>query len=123
MSIITDMCKKKNNYKEEQRKATLDLLMTKTNNKLSMPELKRIYDIVSSRIISENGSSACIKESVGIISTLKEDWLTKEEKENIVAGAYLCECATNGENATDIKYINPEELKYTKEAVLGTFFK
>ncbi len=106
-----------------QKEAAISVIMHSVNNKFTFQETERIYDIISSKAMSLSTDDARIREGMKIITELKEDWLTKEEKENFVAGVWLCECATDSMNNKGISYINSEELKYTRHAVLGSSFK
>lgn len=106
-----------------QKEAAISVIMHSVNNKFTFKETERIYDIISSKAMSLDTNDARIREGMKIITELKEDWLTKEEKENFVTGVWLCECATDSMNNKGISYINLEELKYTRLAVLGSSFK
>lgn len=124
MSVFDRFFKLSNKYTNEYQKMNaLNVLMTATHNKLTLNETEKIYNILSSKMTSISDQNTCIKESMEAITKLKADWLTREEKENFVAGVWLCECGTDSKNNKGISYINAEELKYTKQAILGTSFK
>lgn len=108
---------------EEQKKNALNILMDVTHNKLSLAETAKLYDVISTQAMSLNDNNARVKQGLNLLTELKSDWLTKEEKEDFVAGVWLCECGTDSSSNRGISYINPEELKYTKQAILGSIFK
>ncbi len=124
MSIFDRVFKLKNEeiYKMQKENA-INVLRSATHNKMNYKETERIYDILSSKAMTLNSTNERIKEAYSLIDSLKDDWLTKDEKKAFVAGVWLCECATDSKNNKGITYINPQELDYTKNAVLGTIFK
>ena len=63
-----------------------------------------------------------IKE-VEHLAELSQLNFSEQEKENFVAGVWLCECGRDSKNNSGITYINPVELQYTRKAILGTAFK
>lgn len=124
MSVFNRLFKLNDKYtKEYQKTNALNVLMDVTHNKLTLSETEKIYNLLSEKMLSINDNNLCIKESMELLTNLKSDWLTKEEKENFVAGVWLCECRTDAKSNKGISYINNEELKYTKQAILGTAFK
>lgn len=124
MSVFDRMFKLKNlSSSDQQKKNAINVLMNATHNKMTTAETERIYDIILTEAMSLDDNLARIKQGLSLMTYLKEDWLTKEEKENFVAGVWLCECCFDSNSNKGITYINPEELKYTKQAVLGNIFK
>ena len=125
MSIFDTFFKLNSTAKNEMQLKTnaINVIINSTHNKLSIAETERIYDILATNAMSLSTDSARIAEGMKILTEMKADWLTTEEKENFVAGVWLCECAKDSKNNSGITYINPTELQYTKQAILGTAFK
>ena len=124
MSVFDRLFKLNNeSAKDYQKINALKVLMDVTHNKLTLSEAEKIYDLLSSKTMTLGDNNLCVKESMKILTELKSNWLTKEEKENFIAGVWLCECTTDSKNNKGISYINAEELKYTKQAILGTAVK
>lgn len=95
--------------------------MEVTNGKMTSKETKRVFDILNQEIMQKVPEKAKISEAMSRLEEIKGDWLTREEKENFVAGVWMLE--TMNDNKKDKKYINSEQLKYVRQAVLGTEFK
>lgn len=108
---------------ELQKENAIYIITKAVNNKVTAKEAARIYDVISAKAMSLDTDEARIREGMNIITSMKADWFTKEEKENFVAGVWLCECGRDVVNRSGMSYINPEELQYTRKAVLGTAFK
>ena len=107
----------------KQKNNAMNIIQTATHNKLSLTEAEKIYETIATTAMTLPTDSAKIKEAMAILTKMKADWLTNEEKENFVAGVWLCECGKDSQNNSGLTYINPEELQYTRKAVLGTAFK
>ena len=125
MSIFNTFFKLNTNSKLEmqQRTRAMGVIQEATHNKLSLAEAERIYDTIATDAMSLSGNNAKIKAAMDILTKMKSNWLTSEEKENFVAGVWLCECGRDSKNNSGLTYINPVELQYTRKAVLGTAFK
>lgn len=119
MSIFEDIFKIKKTDETEEK---IDLLMKVTNNKMSLKETKRMYDIINTEVIKKSPKNMQIIDAMDLLDEIKGNWLSKEEKENFVAGLWMFNTldTTKKENK---KYINEEQLKYVKQAVLGNEFK
>ena len=119
MSIFEDIFKIKKTDETEEK---INLLMKVTNNKMSLKETKRMYDVLNSEVLQKSPKNMQIIDAMDLLDEIKGNWLSKEEKENFVAGLWMFNTldTTKKENK---KYINEEQLKYVKEAVLGTEFK
>ena len=125
MSVFDTLFKLNTNSKLEmqQRTNAMNIIQEATHNKLSIAEAERVYDAIATNAMSLSGTNAKIKAAMDILTEMKSNWLTTEEKENFVAGVWLCECGRDSKNNSGITYINPVELQYTRKAVLGTAFK
>ena len=125
MSVFDTFFKLNTNSKLEmqQRTNAMNIIQEATHNKLSIAEAERVYDAIATNAMSLSGTNAKIKAAMDILTEMKSNWLTTEEKENFVAGVWLCECGRDSKNNSGITYINPVELQYTRKAVLGTAFK
>ena len=125
MSVFDTFFKLNTNSKLEmqQRTHAMSIIQEATHNKLSFAEAERVYDAIATNAMSLSGTNAKIKAAMDILTEMKSNWLTTEEKENFVAGVWLCECGRDSKNNSGITYINPVELQYTRKAVLGTAFK
>ena len=125
MSVFDTFFKLNTTAKNEMQQKTkaMNVLINSTHNKLSIAEAERIYDIIASNAMSLPTDADRINEGMRILTEMKANWLTTEEKENFIAGDWLCECAKDSKNNSGMTYINSEELQYTKQAVLGTAFK
>ena len=125
MSVFDTFFKLNTTAKNEMQQKTkaMNVLINSTHNKLSIAEAERIYDIIASNAMSLPTDADRINEGMRILTEMKANWLTTEEKENFIAGVWLCECAKDSKNNSGMTYINPEELQYTKQAVLGTAFE
>ena len=99
MSVFDKFFKLNNKYANEYQKINaLNVLMSATHNKLTINETEKIYNILSSKMTSITDKNTCIKESMDILTQMKADWLSKEEKENFIAGVWLCECEKDSNN-------------------------
>ena len=125
MSVFDTFFKLNTNSKLEmqQRTRAMGVIQEAIHNKLSIAEAERVYDAVVTKAMSLPGNNAKIKAAMDLLTEMKADWLTNEEKENFVAGVWLCECGKDSKNNSGITYINPVELQYTRKAILGTAFK
>ena len=125
MSVFDTLFKLNTNSKLEmqQRTNAMNIIQEATHNKLSIAEAERVYDAIATNAMSLSGTNAKIKAAMDILTEMKSNWLTAEEKENFIAGVWLCECGRDSKNNSGITYINPVELQYTRKAVLGTAFK
>ena len=101
----------------------MNVIQVATHNKLSLSEAERVYDAVATKAMILPNDNARIKEAMSILTEMKANWLTNEEKENFIAGVWLCECGKDSQNNSGLTYINAEELQYTRKAVLGAAFK
>ena len=107
----------------QQRNRAMSVIQAATHNKLSITEAERIYDVIATKAMLLPTNEAKIKEAMSILSEMKSNWLTTDEKENFVAGVWLCECGKDSQNNSGLTYIKAEELDYTRKAVLGMAFK
>lgn len=108
--------------KTDENEEKMNLLMEVTNGKMTLKETKRVYDILNTEIMQKTPKNMQIIESMDLLDEIKGNWLTKEEKENFVAGMWMFD-TMNSKNDSTKKYMNSEQLKYVKEAILGTEFK
>lgn len=106
----------------QQKLNAINIIMNSVHNKLSIVETEKIYTRLTNEAMSLPTDAARVSKGMQILTELKADWLTTDEKQNFVAGVWLCECGKDSKNNSGITYINPEELKYTKQAVLGSAF-
>lgn len=125
MSVFDTFFKLNTTTKTEMQQKTnaINVIINATHNKLSIAETERLYDTIALNAMTLSSNNEKIKEGMRILTEMKANWLTTEEKENFVAGVWLCECAKDSKNNSGITYINPEELQYTRKAILGTAFK
>lgn len=125
MSVFDTFFKLNTTAKTEMQQKTnaMNVIIDSVHNKLTIAEAERIYDIIAANAMTLSTDTARINEGMKILTEMKANWLTTEEKENFVAGVWLCECARDSKNNSGITYINPEELQYTRQAVLGMAFK
>lgn len=107
----------------DYKSKALDVIRSATHNKLSIGETERIYNILSSYAMKLYTNEERVNAGMKLLTDLKADWLTTDEKEAFVSGVILCECITDSKNNKGITYINQDELNYTKNAVLGSAFK
>ena len=96
--------------------------MEVTHNKLSTAEVEKIYHFMDSKIMKAMPRNVQIVEAMQLLNNTKGDWLTRDEKESFVAGVWMFDTldTTKPKNQA---YINSEQLKYVKQAVLGEQFK
>ncbi len=119
MSVFEKFFKLNDSKINEQK---MNLLMEVTNNKMSLKEVEKIYKAIDEQVMKKMPKNVQVIEAMDMLKELKGNWLTEEEKENFVAGAWMFETldTTNPKNCS---YINSEQLKYVKQAVLGTQFQ
>ena len=119
MSVFEKFFKLNDSKINEQK---MNLLMEVTNNKMSLKEVEKIYKAIDEQVMKKMPKNVQVIEAMDMLKELKGNWLTEEEKENFVAGAWMFETldTTSPKNCS---YINPEQLKYVKQAVLGTQFQ
>ena len=117
MSIFENVFKLKKTDENEEK---MNLLMEVTNGKMTLKETKRVYDILNSEVMQKMPKNMQIIECMDLLEEIKGNWLTKEEKENFVAGLWMFDTM---DEASKKKYMNSEQLKYVKQAVLGKEFK
>mgnify|MGYP004673321711 CR=1 FL=1 len=115
MSVFEKFFKLNDSKINEQK---MNLLMEVTNNKMSL----KVYKAIDEQVMKKMPKNVQVIEAMDMLKELKGNWLTEEEKENFVAGAWMFETldTTNPKNCS---YINSEQLKYVKQAVLGTQFQ
>lgn len=119
MSVFEKIFKLNDSKINEQK---MNLLMEVTNNKMSLKEVEKVYKAIDEQVMKKMPKNVQVIEAMDMLKELKGNWLTEEEKENFVAGAWMFETldTTNPKNCS---YINSEQLKYVKQAVLGTQFQ
>lgn len=119
MSVFEKFFKLNDSKINEQK---MNLLMEVTNNKMSLKEVEKVYKAIDEQVMKKMPKNVQVIEAMDMLKELKGNWLTEEEKENFVAGAWMFETldTTNPKNCS---YINSEQLKYVKQAVLGTQFQ
>lgn len=119
MSVFEKFFKLNDSKINEQK---MNLLMEVTNNKMSLKEVEKIYKAIDEQVMKKMPKNVQVIEAMDMLKELKGNWLTEEEKENFVAGAWMFETldTTNPKNCS---YLNSEQLKYVKQAVLGTQFQ
>ena len=119
MSVFEKFFKLNDSKINEQK---MNLLMEVTNNKMSLKEVEKVYKAIDEQVMKKMPKNVQVIEAMDMLKELKGSWLTEEEKENFVAGAWMFETldTTNPKNCS---YINSEQLKYVKQAVLGTQFQ
>lgn len=119
MSVFEKFFKLNDSKINEQK---MNLLMEVTNNKMSLKEVEKVYRAIDEQVMKKMPKNVQVIEAMDMLKELKGNWLTEEEKENFVAGAWMFETldTTNPKNCS---YLNSEQLKYVKQAVLGTQFQ
>ncbi len=119
MSVFEKFFKLNDSKINEQK---MNLLMEVTNNKMSLKEVEKVYKAIDEQVMKKMPKNVQVIEAMDMLKELKGNWLTEEEKENFVAGAWMFETldTTNPKNCS---YINSKQLKYVKQAVLGTQFQ
>ena len=112
MSVFDTFFKLKTNSKIEmqQRTNAMNVIQKATHNKLSIVEAERVYDAIATNAMSLSDDNARIRTAMNILTEMKSNWLTTEEKENFIAGVWLCECGRDSRNNSGVTYINSEEL-------------
>lgn len=119
MSVFESLFKLNN---EKINAEKMNLLMEVTNNKMSLKEVERVYKILDEQVIKKMPRNVQVIEAMDLIREIKGEWLTDEEKENFVAGVWMFDTLDTTKKK-NLAYINPEQLKYVKQAVLGSEFK
>lgn len=119
MSVFEKFFKLSDSKIEEQK---MNLLREVTNDKMSLKEVEKIYKAIDQQVIKKMPKNVQVIEAMDMLKELKGDWLTEEEKENFVAGAWMFDTLDTS-NSKNCSYINSEQLKYVKQAVLGTQFQ
>lgn len=119
MSVFEKFFKLNDSKINEQK---MNLLMEVTNNKMSLKEVEKVYKAIDEQVMKKMPKNVQVIEAMDMLKELKGNWLTEEEKENFVAGAWMFE-TLDTTNPKNYSYINPEQLKYVKQAVLGTQFQ
>lgn len=119
MSVFEKFFKLSDSKIEEQK---MNLLREVTNDKMSLKEVEKIYKAIDQQVIKKMPKNVQVIEAMDMLKELKGDWLTEEEKENFVAGAWMFDTLDTS-NPKNCSYINSEQLKYVKQAVLGTQFQ
>ena len=121
MSVFEKFFKLSNTRIEDEHQKKMNLLMQVTNSKMTEKEVERVYKTLDEEIIKKMPRNVQIIEAMEMIQKMKGDWLTEEEKENFVAGVWMFDTLKSEEKNKN--YINSEQLKYVKQAVLGNQFK
>lgn len=119
MSIFEDIFKLKKSDENEEK---MNLLMQVTNSKMSLKETKKVYETLNTEIMQKSPKNMQIIDCMDLLDDIKGNWLTKEEKESFVAGVWMFNTLDTSKRVNK-KYINQEQLKYVKQAVLGNEFK
>ena len=119
MSVFEKFFKLNDSKINEQK---MNLLMEVTNNKMSLKEVEKVYKAIDEQVMKKMPKNVQVIEAMDMLKELKGNWLTEEEKENFVAGAWMFE-TLDTTNPKKCSYINSEQLKYVKQAVLGTQFQ
>ncbi len=99
----------------------MDLLMQVTNNKMTVGEVTRVYQILNDQV-KKMPKNVQVIEAMDLLKEIKGNWLTDEEKENFVTGVLMFD-TLDTTNKKNLAYLNTEQLKYVKQAVLGSQFK
>ena len=99
-----------------------NLLMKVTNNKISSSEISKIYESMQHEIIEKAPKESQISEAMKMLNSVKGSYLSTEEKENFIAGVWMFNSMKEEGVSNRSRYINTEQLKYVKQAVLGTQF-
>ena len=119
MSIFKDVFKLKKTDENEEK---MNLLMQVTNGKMSLKETKKVYETLNTQIMQKSPKNMQIIDCMDLLDEIKGNWLTKDEKESFVAGLWMFNTLDTSIKSNK-KYINEEQLKYVKQAVLGNEFK
>lgn len=119
MSVFESIFKLSNDKINAEK---MNLLVQVTNNKMSLKEVERVYKILDEQVMKKMPKNVQIIEAMDLLKEIKGEWLTNEEKENFVAGVWMFDTLDTTKKK-NLAYINPEQLKYVKQAVLGTEFK
>lgn len=121
MSVFENFFKlSKESINENEKK--MQLLNQVTNNKMSLKEVERVYNIINNEVMKKLPRNVQIIEAMDLLKEIKGEWLTNEEKENFVAGVWMFDTLDTTKKINS-NYLNTEQLKYVKQAVLGTQFK
>ena len=100
----------------------INLLMQVTHHKLSTAEVQKLYQTLDTEVIKKMPRNVQIIEAMDLLTKMKGEWLTKDEKESFVAGVWMFDTLDTTQ-AKNQAYLNEEQLKYVKQAVLGEQFK
>ena len=77
---------------------------------------------MDSKIIKAMPRNVQIIEAMQLLDNTKGEWLTKDEKESFVAGVWMFDTLDTTQKK-NLNYLNLEQLKYVKQAVLGDQFR
>ena len=88
MSVFEKFFKLNDSKINEQK---MNLLMEVTNNKMSLKEVEKIYKAIDEQVMKKMPKNVQVIEAMDMLKELKGNWLTEEEKENLVAGAWMFE--------------------------------
>ena len=121
MSVFENFFKLSNESIDENDKK-MQLLNQVTNGKMSLKEVERVYNLIDEKVMKKCPRNEQIIEAMDLLKEIKGEWLTDEEKENFVAGVWMFD-TLDTKQKTNSNYLNSEQLKYVKQAVLGTQFK
>lgn len=119
MSVFENIFKLSNDKINNEK---MNLLMEVTNNKMSLKEVERVYNILDEKVMKKMPRNVQVIEAMDLLREIKGEWLTDEEKENFVAGVWMFDTLDISKKK-NLAYINAEQLKYVKQAVLGMEFK
>ena len=89
---------------------------------MSLKETKKVYETINTQIMQKSPKNMQIIDCMDLLDEIKGNWLTKEEKESFEAGLWMFNTLDTSIKSNK-KYINEEQLKYVKQAVLGNEFK
>ena len=121
MSVFESFFKlSKESINENDKK--MQLLNQVTNGKMSLKEVERVYNLIDEKVMKKCPRNVQIIEAMDLLKEIKGEWLTNEEKENFVAGVWMFDTLDTKQKINS-NYLNSEQLKYVKQAVLGTQFK
>ena len=66
-----------------QKENAINVITKSVNNKVTPQEASRIYDVISAKAMTLDTDQARVTEAMNILTSMKADWFTKEEKENM----------------------------------------
>ena len=119
MSVFENIFKLSNDKINNEK---MNLLMQVTNNKMTLKEVERVYNLLDEQVMKKLPKNVQIIEAMDMLKEIKGNWLTDEEKENFVAGVWMFDTLDTTKKK-NLAYINPEQLNYVRKAVLGAEFK